>query len=69
VTRILRAGEARKYLGKHVKWWPLAYSPLWGMVDTLHEVSGKNVRIGSDWQWLPDIWMEAAETPLPEEQP
>lgn len=58
--RIMRAPHARKFIGKEVRWWPLRYSREWSQVDILHEVAGKNVRVGADWQWLPDIYMEPA---------
>lgn len=63
--RIMRAPRARKFIGKEVRWWPLRYNRHWASVDVLHEVSGKNVRIGPDWQWLPDIYMEPAEETQP----
>jgi hypothetical protein len=57
-TRITKAAQARKLIGQKVKWWPLRLGSHWATNDTLREVAGKNVRLGIDWQWLPDIWME-----------
>ena len=59
-TRITKAAQARKYIGQRVRWWPLRYNSTWATLDTLHEVAGRNIRVGADWRWLPDIWMELA---------
>ena len=59
--RITRAPQARGFIGKPVKWWPLHGHSGWVQVDTLQEVAGRNVRIGFDWRWLPEIWMEPAD--------
>lgn len=63
--RITRAPQARRFLGQHVKWWPLRGHSGWSQVDTLHEVAGRNVRLGVDWRWLPDIWMESIDPEEP----
>jgi hypothetical protein len=67
-TRITKAAQARKLIGQAVRWWPLHLGSYWAQSDTLHEVAGKNVRLGSDWQWLPDIWM-VPEPQVGEAQP
>jgi hypothetical protein len=58
--RITRAPEARKFIGKEVRWWPLHGHSGWAETDVLREVAGRNVRIGHDWRWLPDIYLEPA---------
>lgn len=63
--RITKAAQARKFIGKKVRWRKRWHTDQLAQVDILHEVSGKNVALatcmGLDWQWLPDIHMELVE--------
>lgn len=54
--RTLKAAEARRLIGQEVRWRSI-YSG-WTSAGLVHEVRGKNIHIGADWQWLPDIQIE-----------
>ena len=64
MQRITTAKQARKYIGQELQWRKSLEFYVYPLrTDVLHKVAGKNVRLGFDWQWLPDIQLFA---PTPE---
>ena len=61
MERITTAAQAKKYIGQKLQWRPRT-SFIW-RESVLHEVVRKNVRLGGDWRWLPDILL-ITPTPL-----
>lgn len=57
MERITTATQAKKYIGQKLQWRPRT-SVIW-RESVLHEVIRKNVRLGGDWRWLPDILLTA----------
>lgn len=57
--KTLKSKEAKKLIGKRVKWveaWDTHRGVGISRSGVIREVSGKNVRIESDWKWLPDMY-------------
>ena len=53
----MKASEARKLIGKAVS-YKNRFSSFPPQVGIIGELRGRNVRIDSNWLWLPDIWIE-----------
>jgi ribosomal protein L35AE/L33A len=68
MERITNARQARKYIGQELQWRKQSRSYVYPLqVDVLHEVAGRTVRLGLDWQWLPDIVLIAPTPENPEQ--
>jgi hypothetical protein len=53
----MKASEARKLIGKAVS-YKNRFSSFPARVGIIEEQRGCNVRIDSNWLWLPDFWIE-----------
>lgn len=70
--RITTKKDAKKFIGKEVRYAKNAYTP-YGYHVKILGVSGKNVLVElfgeKIWLWLPDVILESIEAPLPTQQP
>lgn len=51
----MKASDAKKLIGKEVKYKKVGWDWQW-RIGVVRETSGRNIRIGQDWEWAPDIY-------------